>query len=197
MKLVSTLVLIAALAFLSVTPFIKWSTEVEPQHATHGGGSTTTSTIPVTSEVPLSWQDALDYAQEFLPKTGQLVVKSDGFGYLRVDNAYINTLFPILDAKQDGFRKPPYFRRPEAPGAHISVFYADEHIRPEEIGEYFNFELKRIRIVQTSKDTSYIILEVEAPELEALRRKYGLSPKLFGHEFHITLAKRTLRMYTN
>lgn len=190
MKLFSALALITILAIASIAPFIRWTSDTYPQQGTQReGGGTTTST---TSEVTPSWQEAFAYAQANLPKTGKLVVKSDGFGYLRVDNAYIDTLFPMLDVRRDGFRKPPYFRRPEAPGAHISVFYEDEHVKPAEIGEHFNFELKRIKTVNVSKDTSYVILEVDAPELEALREKYGLSPKLFGHEFHITLAKRTL-----
>ena len=193
MRLFSALALITLLAIVSISPFFKWTTDTYPQQGMpdvqREGGGTTTSTA---SQVTSAWQEAFDYAQAYLPKTGELVVKSDGFGYIRVDNAYIDTLFPMLDVRQDGFRKPPYFRRPEAPGAHISVFYENEHVRPAEVGEYFNFELKRIKIVNASKDTSYVILEVDAPELEVLREKYGLSPKLFGHEFHITLAKRTL-----
>jgi hypothetical protein len=30
-------------------------------------------------------------------------------------------------------------------------------------------------------------LAVSCPELEALREKYGLSPRLKGHDFHITI----------
>lgn len=178
MKFFSALILIIILAVASIAPFIRWANETYPEQASHS--------------VATSWQEVLNYAQENLPKTGQLIVKSDGFGYLKVDDAYINTLFPMLKLKEEGFRKPPYFRRHEAPGAHISVFYADENIRPTEAGQYFSFELKRIVIVKTSKDTSYVILEVDSPELEALREKYGLSPKLFGHEYHISLAKKTL-----
>ncbi len=142
-------------------------------------------------EPAASWQQVADYAREHLPLEGRLLQKSDGFVYLKVDDAYIHRLFPMLDLQDEGFKEPPYFRSPEAPGAHISVFYADEHVRPIELGRHYTFALEDIEIVHPSPYTSYAILQVKAPELEKLRQKYGLSPKLFGHEFHITLAKKT------
>lgn len=146
------------------------------------------------SIIPLSLQqEALKYAQENLPKEGRLIVKPDGFTYLKVDDNYIYKLFPMLGLKEDGFREPPYFRTRSSPGAHISVFYKEEHIKPEEAGQYFQFKLKDIVIVRPSKYISFAILKVESPELEKLREKYGKSPKLLGHEFHITLAKKTVR----
>lgn len=122
---------------------------------------------------------------------GELVMQADGFCYLKVDDAYIHELFPMLGLEKDGFKLPPYFRTADAPGAHISVFYVGEHIRPEEVGQYFHFELKKILIVNPSKDTSYAVLQIYSPELEFLREQHGLSSKLFGHEFHISLAKKT------
>lgn len=146
----------------------------------------------ISSEINVdSWQQIVDYAKENLPLEGQLLIKSEGFVYLKVDDEYIHTLFPLLELEENGYKKPPYFRSKEAPGAHISIFYEKEHIFPEEIGQYFRFQLKQIVIVKPSKDTSYAVLQVEAPELEKLRKKYGLSPKLFGHEYHISLAKKT------
>ena len=38
--------------------------------------------------------------------------------------------------------EPPYFRSKDAPGAHINIFYVDENIQPEEVGQTFQFELK-------------------------------------------------------
>lgn len=138
-----------------------------------------------------SWPRAVEYAREHLPMEGVLKDKS-GFVYLKVDNDYIYSLFPMLDLKKYGFQEPPYFRTNTSPGAHISVIYVDERVVPREIGETFHFNLKKIRIVNTSK-ASFAILEVESPELEALRKRYGLSPKLKGHEFHISLAEKSRR----
>lgn len=137
-----------------------------------------------------SFSKALDYAQKHLPLTGELILKSDGFGYLKVDDGYIKTLFPMLGLQKEGFKPPPYFRTKEAPGAHISVFYENEHIVPKEVGQTFHFKSKKIAIVKASRGASYAVLEVESPELEQLREKYGLSPKLSGHDFHISLAKK-------
>lgn len=147
---------------------------------------TTTSTVATPN-----WQNVLEYARAHLPMEGKLMMKSDGFGYLKVDDEYIHTLFPMLGLKKEGFQEPPYFRTRKAPGAHISVFYEKEKVIPEEVGRYFRFELKQIVIIKPSENTSYVVLQVKSPELEKLREKYGLSPKLFGHDFHISLAKKT------
>lgn len=63
---------------------------------------------------------------------------------------------------------------------------------PVEIGQTFHFKIKDIILVQPSKNASYAILQVESPEVEKLREKSGLSGKLHGHEYHISLAKKIL-----
>lgn len=125
-----------------------------------------------------------------LPKSGMLIQQPDGYAYLKLDDRYIHELFPMLDA-EPGFKKPPYFRRKNAPGAHISIIYEDEKVSLKEVGQTFTFELKDIRVVNTGK-ANFIVLEVFAPNLEQLRASYGLKPKLKGHEFHITIAKKAL-----
>lgn len=177
MKYFKALFLSFSLVLVGITPSFGWTAEVSQEQ--------------VSLNANPSWQEVLHYAQENFPMEGQLIVKSDGFGYLKVDDEYIHTLFPMLGLKEEGYIEPPYFRTDEAPGAHISVFYVNENIIPEEIGQYFHFELKQIVIVKPTKDTSYAVLQVELPELEKLREKYGLSPKLFGHDYHISLAKKT------
>jgi len=177
MKYFSAFILAVALVIAGNMSFQSWTNEALQEQ----------SSLVATP----SWQEALDYAQEHLPKTGQLLVKSDGFGYIKVDDNYIHALFPMLGLEEEGFKEPPYFRSREAPGAHISIFYENEHVLPEEIGQNFHFELKQIVIVKPTKDTSYAVLQVESPELEHLREKYGLTPKLHGNEFHISLAKKT------
>lgn len=132
---------------------------------------------------------ALSFAEKHLPKTGVLVQEEDGYAYLKVDDNYINELYPLLQAPP-GFQKPPYFRRKNAPGAHISIVYEDEGVKLKEVGQEFAFKLGEIITVHPKKGVSYIILEVKSPELEKLRSSYGLSPKLKNHEFHISLAKK-------
>ncbi len=136
------------------------------------------------------WPDVVDYARKNLPLHGTLQRKEKGFVYLKVDDEYIHTLFPKLELESEGYKKPPYFRSKTAPGAHISVFYETENVNPEEIGTTYRFELARIVLVKPAKDTTYAVLQVVSPELEALRTKYGKTPKLHNHEFHISIAKK-------
>jgi hypothetical protein len=146
---------------------------------------------PPTEVVNPNWQEVVDYAREHLPMEGKLAVNSEGFGYLKVDDDYIRTLFPMLGLQNEGFRPPPYYRRTDSPGAHISVFYVNERIKPSELGQTFHFDLEKITIVK-SRYSNFVVLQVNSPELENLRKKYGLSPKLFGHDFHISLGKKTI-----
>lgn len=135
---------------------------------------------------------ALSIAQHELPHTGTLTQIGDGYVYVKVSNDYVHRLFPLIE--QPGFDKPSSITRQTKVGAHISVFYENEakQIGPiSEVGKTFYFKPKDIRTVRNG-NKEYIILEVEAPQLEKLRSHYGLSPKLFNHEFHITLAARTI-----
>ncbi len=141
----------------------------------------------------MPWPRIVEFAKEQLPQEGELIAKPDGFVYVKVNDNYIHTLFPLLGLEEDGFTEPPYFRTKDAPGAHISVFYVDEHVKPEEVGQKFKFELKKIAIVQPEHDTRYAILEVDSPQLEELRKKYGKTPKLKNHEFYISIGKQKLR----
>lgn len=142
-----------------------------------------------TITTALTWEEVVEYAQETLPQEGVLIVQDDGFVYVDVDDDYIHALFPLLGLEEEGFDEPPYFRNSSSPGAHISVFYVDERIEPEEVGQTFHFELREIVVISAGK-ANYAILQVYSPELEELRAKYGLKPKLQGHEFHISLAKK-------
>lgn len=135
---------------------------------------------------------ALLFARQHLPLSGILVQNADGYAYLKVDDRYIHELYKRLDVAKNGFAKPPYFRRKNAPGAHISVIYKNERTRLKEVGQSFDFRLVDIKEVSPDKRTRYLVIEVYAPKLEKLRQKYGLSSKLNGHEFHITVAKKVL-----
>lgn len=138
-----------------------------------------------------TWPEIVELAKSSLSQEGVLTVKDEkGYTYLKVDDEYIHSLLPLCDLKEEGFVEPPYFRGKKSPGAHISVFYEDEEVLAEEIGQTFSFTLQQIVVVKVSKTVSYVILQVKCPELENLRQKYGKSPLLKGHEFHITLGKK-------
>lgn len=135
----------------------------------------------------------VEWAKEHLPNTGVLKEGKDGFVYVKIDDGYINQLYPLLELQE--YRKPAYFRRPNAPGAHISVFYVSERSHTgkiKEIGKKISFKIERIEAVPPNSP-EYIVLKVSSPELEALRKKYGLKPHLKDHSFHITIAKKKHR----
>lgn len=135
----------------------------------------------------------VQWAQDNLSQSGVLKEGRDGFVYLKVDDGYINQLFPMIS--NPGYVKPAYFRRPDAPGAHISVMYVDERNRTgdiAELGKSYSFKITRLAFVPP-RTRKYIVLEIDCPELESLRKKYGLSPLLKGHDFHITIAKKQFR----
>jgi hypothetical protein len=128
-------------------------------------------------------------AAQTLPHKGVLQ-ESMGFVYLHVDDRYIEGLFPLIQNRK--YFKPPYFRQPDGVGAHISVFYTNETERIgriNEIGQEYSFKITDLTYVPP-RYRDYIVIEVSSPELEQLRQKYGLSPLLKGHQFHITIAKK-------
>jgi hypothetical protein len=137
-----------------------------------------------------NFQEIVEIKIRDLPTHGILEQTNAGYIYLKVSDEYVHRLFPIV--REPGFKMPAAIRRNSRVGAHISVFYESEGklILPvEELGRVFFFEPKEIKVVrQRNKD--YIILDVDSPELEKLRQRYGFSPLLFGHRFHITLAEK-------
>jgi hypothetical protein len=137
------------------------------------------------------WQSALNFAKKTLPQCGTLHSNPDGYCFLKVDDQYIHAVFPLLKVDRFGFDKPAYFRRKNAPGAHISVFYADEGVYPNEIGQTFHFQIQEIKTVHP-RNKELIVITLQSVELERLRERYGVQKKLHGNDFHITIAKKSL-----
>ena len=125
---------------------------------------------------------------------GLLKKTRDNFVYLDISNDVINGFVSILD--HEGVDKPPYnIKSFNSVGAHISVIGTDEYNDHEikeikEIGQEFNFALKDLKSTNPEGwdgiKRAYF-LRVDAPELEELRNKYGLSKLVKGHDFHITV----------
>lgn len=140
-----------------------------------------------------AYDRAVEIAVHKLPSKGILKQGPDGYVYLKVPEKVVYKLFPYV--KEPGFTLPSHIKRHTKVGAHLSVFYKKEAARIgpiQELGQTYSFEPKRIRHVRAGAK-EYIILEVYSPQLEQLRRHYGLAPKLMNHEFHITLAEKRLK----
>jgi hypothetical protein len=116
---------------------------------------------------------------------------SDGFTYVDLDDEYIHKLVTFI--RDDGFEEPPYFGRPDLIGAHITVVYPEEVIQYgigsiEECGTTIEFTLKGCEIVVPPKwktVSEVYFVAVDAPALDEIRRKYGLSKR--AYDFHITI----------
>lgn len=132
----------------------------------------------------------LRYVEENFPCRGVLKI-SHGFVYVDLDDKYVHKLITFLT--QDGFKEPPYFGNTDLVGAHITVASPEETERYrlkeiQECGDVIPFTLKRCEVVHPPKwkeiDELYLIV-VESPELDKIRKKYGL-PKQ-EYDFHITI----------
>lgn len=154
--------------------------------------------------LPLSLLANVDYQVENQPKVieatasldhhGVLKQKDNGYLYVEVPNEYISVLLPMIDC--EGRIVPPrHYTSKKGIGAHVSVMYENERIDHEiwnvdEMGEVFSFDVKELRTVKLTRDNKtkkLWLLALSAPDLEILREAYGLSSKLKGHDFHITL----------
>jgi shikimate kinase len=128
---------------------------------------------------------------------GRLILSQSGWGLLEVPNALVRGAFDALH--EPGAELPP------ASGnrlkAHISVFRPEELKEiggPEKItewGHFFKYTLGPVREVAPagwSEMSKCWYIQVRSPELEKIRKSYGLSgtPKDGEFDFHITIGVR-------
>ncbi len=139
--------------------------------------------------------ELFEYMESQLVHSG--VLKSNGeWVYVDLDDSYIYDLIAFIESS--GFETPPYFGDEGRVGAHISVVFPDElnGQEIEECGEIIAFlpkECQVVRYLKTVKERpagferveNICLISVEAPRLDEIRGKYGLSPKRY--EFHITI----------
>lgn len=128
---------------------------------------------------------------------GILKQKDNGYLYVEVSRDFIAEALPLIDV-QGKIVPPHHYTSKKGIGAHISVMYENEQILNEiweikELGQEFTFtvmELRTVKLNNNNKMKKLWLLAVAAPELEQLRENYGLSSKLKGHDFHITLGSQ-------
>lgn len=142
-------------------------------------------------DAPLSDQ-VLQHAKMHRIHAGVLT-HSAGFMYVKIDDSYIYDLVNLI--RKEGFEEPPYFG--EGVGAHITVIYPDEMegIQGiEECGKLIDFTPQGCQVVHPPRlpvDQVYFIT-VDAPDLDALREKYGLPRRQY--DYHITIGVKPLAL---
>lgn len=125
---------------------------------------------------------------------GRLMQTEDGFLYLDLPDQLIDAFHLMIDDPKA--KKPPYnTKKMNNVGAHVSVAYKDEMEDKEvkELGDEFYCGIKGFVSLDPegwNEMDRVWFLELDAPELKKLRKSYGLSEKLNGHEFHSTVAIR-------
>lgn len=145
--------------------------------------------VAIAKEDP-SCAPMLDYIQKNMQTSGTLR-NANGFVYVDVDDAYVHELIQFI--QKEGFEEPPYFDGPGLVGAHITVVYPEEMKKYgvksiEECGTSIYFTPRTCQIVHPPRwqeiDEVYFIV-VDAPQLDNLRKKYGLPKR--EYDFHITI----------
>jgi hypothetical protein len=137
-------------------------------------------------------------AESTIALGGRLYMSKSGWLLLTVPNAFIRSLYASLN--ELGVELPTKDTNdPASPvNAHISVMNADEVAAiggPDVIterGKVYHYQLGKVKT--TTPDgwdgvSKVWFVEVYSPELQTLRKSYGLSP-LPRYPFHITFAIR-------
>jgi hypothetical protein len=116
---------------------------------------------------------------------------NNGYIYLKIDNRII---VPFLSLISDGSVKSPkeVTEKSKDVGAHITIMKKDESEGKDikEIGEEFEFYLTGLESVKPDgweEVKKVYFLTVDSEQIEKLRTKYKLPPKIKGHNFHITV----------
>lgn len=127
---------------------------------------------------------------------GLLYLSGSGWLLLTVPNAFVRGVFAAMT--EPGIELPTWEHGSRF-NAHISVMSADEVKKIgadtiSERGKMYNYSLGRLTTVvpPTPNVARVWMITVHSPDLQALRRSYGLSslPHAGEHAFHITVAMR-------
>ncbi|MBI5346690.1 MAG: hypothetical protein HZB76_06080 [Chlamydiae bacterium] len=145
--------------------------------------------VPVVIEDP----QILSYVDKKLPHEGILKQSKEGFLYIELPKEYILGLLPLIS--QSGFCPPPYFNQDKV-GAHITVATTKEITdlnfpNVPYLGESIPFSIVNFSHVQlgnSSLGSEAYELIIDSPQIMEIRKKLGLSPKIKGYDFHITVA---------
>ena len=123
---------------------------------------------------------------------GQLEQTKDGFVYVDVPDEIVHGFSAAIDNPDT--KKPPYWTKSfNKVGAHISVISKDDakDLDINEIGTEIEYTLDNMRHLNPAgwdEMSRVYFISVKSPQLESIRKKYGLPAKDHGHEFHITVA---------
>lgn len=118
----------------------------------------------------------------------------NGFVYLDIPNEILDAFVKMISNRD--VKHPKTVSDPKLyVGAHISVISEKETQRIKrnikEVGDVFPYTIGQLRTTKPKRwdevdDVFFIV--IYSPQLELLRKRYGLSRKLEGRDFHLTVA---------
>ncbi len=144
-------------------------------------------------------KQAVDTPEIVYNLSGALYLSKSGWLLLSVPNALVRGIFAAMD--EPGIELPPYDDIPGNLNAHCSVMSKEDVAllggadKVTERGKQFTYTLGRVYAIEPDgwpgmEKVWYV--KVHSPELQELRRSYGLSsrPRDGKYDFHVTVAVR-------
>ena len=133
----------------------------------------------------------LSRAKEMLPQHGVLKQDAQGLIYLDLPEAYTTELLPLI--ADEGAEIPPYY------SPHVVAILPQEHEQRKELeslkvlGQTVSFTVTGCTSLKPrgwEEMERVWIVTIQSPELETLRARALLPPKILAHEFHIVIGTR-------
>jgi len=123
--------------------------------------------------------------------TGKLKQTSDGFVFVDIPNSIFDGFIPLLSEAE----RPPKDEKHEDIGAHITVIkkkeISENDIDFQDSGKNIEYKVRGLEEVEDPDGWDEMkkvwFLKVDAPELEDIRKSYGLPARIKNHDFHITI----------
>lgn len=145
--------------------------------------------VPVVIDDP----QIMTYVDKNLPHQGILKQTKEGFLYVELPRGYVFDILPMID--QSNVCPPPYFDKDKV-GAHITVAMPDEIAGLKfpavpSLGQKISFTIVNFAQVQLENSIlgkEIYMFTIKSPQIEEIRTKLGLTPKIKGYDFHITIA---------
>lgn len=132
----------------------------------------------------------LEYVKENLPAWGIIKTRKDGYVYAELPNYYIYDPYTLLS--QSYAQLPNYFDDENSIGAHISLILPEENSKKSlTLPEKIQFDVVDLLCTcpHNLLEVKYLwYLTVKCQEIEEIRKKHNLSPKILDQDFHITFA---------
>lgn len=150
-------------------------------------GISNTSFAYIVEGIRIQRPSMLSYATSKLQNRGIIEQTDGGIAYLKVPENYINELYKQI-------RIPGYELPQQAKMCIINESEAKSIAALQELGQTVKFKpLGFYTIVVDNQE--FFMLAIDAPELSAIRQKYGLTEKLEDHAFGLTIGVRTIAVH--